>query len=209
MECCSPTLEGHSSSVYSVAFSQDGKIVASGSVDKTIRLWDTATGKSLQTLEGHSGYVFSVAFSQDGKMVASGSYDKTIRLWDTATGKSLQMLEGHSSYVSSVAFSQDGKIVASGSSDKTIRLWDTTTGKSLQTLEGRSSLEASSVFEQYSISNNWIAEEVDKEIQNILWLPPDYRPSSTSFHKEIIVIGSSSGRIFFLKLEYGNHTLST
>ncbi|KAM0147384.1 hypothetical protein ACHAPG_010625 [Botrytis cinerea] len=203
------TLEGYSGSVFSVAFSPNGKMVASGSSDKTIRLWDTITGKSLQTLEGHSGYVSSVAFSQDGKIVASGSNDKTIRLWDTTTGKSLQTLEGHSGYFFSVAFSPNGKIVASGSGDKTIRLWDTATGESLQTLEGRSSLQASSVFEQYSISNNWIAEEVDKGMQNILWLPPNYRPSSTSFHKEIIVIGSSSGRIFFLKLEYGNHILST
>ncbi|KAM0168541.1 hypothetical protein ACHAPF_010881 [Botrytis cinerea] len=203
------TLEGHSGYFFSVAFSPDGKIVASGSSDNTIRLWDTATGESLQTLEVHSSYVYSVAFSPDGKIVASGSSDDTIRLWDTVTGESLQTLEGHSDWVRSVAFSSNGKIVGSGSDDKTIRLWDTTTGESLQMLESHSSLEASSVFEQYSISNNWIAEEVDKEMQNILWLPPNYRPFSTSFYKEIIAIGSLSGRVFFLKLGYGNHTLST
>ncbi|KAM3085030.1 hypothetical protein ACMFMG_003467 [Clarireedia jacksonii] len=198
------TLEGHSDSVASVAFSPDGKIVASGSDDKTIWLWDTATGEHLQTLEGHSHWVSSVAFSPDSKIVASGSYDKTIRLWDTATGERLQTLEGHSHWVSSVAFSPDSKIVASGSYDKTIWLWDTATGECLQTLQGHSSLKASSAFEQYFISDHWITEKTDGEIRNIVWLPPDYRPLNISFYKGIIVIGSSSGSIFFLKLEHRN-----
>jgi len=108
------TLEGHSHLVHSVAFSSDGKLVASGSDDRTVRLWDAATGALYgEPLKGHSGWVYSVAFSPDGKLVASGSGDKTVRLWDAVTGALYgEPLKGHSSMVYSVAFSPDGKIVA-------------------------------------------------------------------------------------------------
>jgi WD40 repeat protein len=81
------TLKGHSASVNSVAYSPDGKTVASGGGDGTIKLWETATGKEHATLQGHTHYATSVAYGPDGKTLASGSDDKTIKLWDVATGK--------------------------------------------------------------------------------------------------------------------------
>ncbi len=133
------TLRGHSDWIGRIAWSPDGKILASPSKDHTIRLWDAQTGQHLRTLKGHSGIVSSVAWSPDGKALASGSTDNTIRLWNAQTGRSIRTLEGHSDIVYSVAWSPDGKTLASGSFDQTVHLWDAQAGRSLQTLDGHSS----------------------------------------------------------------------
>ncbi|MBD2236342.1 PD40 domain-containing protein [Aulosira sp. FACHB-113] len=139
------TLKGDSP-VNSVAFSRDGQKLASGSADKTIKIWDMTTGKLLNTLTGHNSPINSVAFSSDGQKLASGSADKTIKIWDMTTGKLLNTLTGHSSPINSVAVSSDGQKLASGSADKTIKIWDMTTGKLLKTLTGHSSYVSSVVF---------------------------------------------------------------
>jgi len=139
-------LETHSNKVLSVSFSPDGKTLASGSEDKTIKLWDITTGKEISTLNGHSKPVASVSFSPDGKTLASGSYNNIIKLWDITTGKEIRTLQGHSSSVLSVSFSPDGKTLASGSYDNTIKLWDITTGKEIRTLQGHSDLVRSVRF---------------------------------------------------------------
>ncbi|MEH2437976.1 MAG: hypothetical protein V7K25_27755, partial [Nostoc sp.] len=129
------TLQGHSNSIYSVAYSPDGRIIASGSKDSTIKLWYVSTGREIYTLQGHSDSVNSVAFSPDGKILASGSNDTTIKLWDVTTGGRIRTLQAHSDSICSIAFSPDGKILASGSNDTTIKLWDVTTGGRIRTLQ--------------------------------------------------------------------------
>jgi WD40 repeat protein len=119
--------------VYAVAFSPDGKTLASGSWDQTIKLWEAATGKERATLKGHTDNVYAVAFSPDGKTLASGSgfiKPEELKLWDVATGKERVTVKGQpDDVVSTVAFSPDGKTLASGSWNGTVKLWDMKTGK--------------------------------------------------------------------------------
>jgi WD40 repeat protein len=134
------TLNGHSKRVSSIAMTPDGQLIASGSEDKTIKLWNLRTGKLLRTLSGHSEGIRSVAISPDGKLLASGGDDKTIKLWNLDTGKLLRTLTGHSDIVQEVTISPDGKVLASGSNDKTVKLWNLDTGKEIRTLTGFSSI---------------------------------------------------------------------
>ncbi|EPQ56333.1 hypothetical protein GLOTRDRAFT_128279 [Gloeophyllum trabeum ATCC 11539] len=126
-------LHGHKYWAKSVAFSPYGKLIVSGSDNKTIRLWNAQTGEAVgQPLRGHHQVVNSVAFSPDGKLIVSGSDDMTIRLWNAQTGEAVhEPLRGHHQSVSSVAFCPNGKLIVSGSDDMTIRLWNAQTGEAV------------------------------------------------------------------------------
>jgi WD40 repeat protein len=116
-------LEGHTGGVYSLGLSKDGKLLASGSMDGTARLWDTTTWGEIGALK-HGTNVYSVAFTPDGTRLACACANNTIRLWDIATRQQVVDLRGHKSYVHAVAFSPDGNQLVSGSGDHTLRIWD-------------------------------------------------------------------------------------
>ncbi len=126
---------GHGEGVTSVAFSPDGRNILSGSLDKTLKLWDVVTGKLVRTFVT-GDLVHAVAFSPDGYTVLSPGLNNSFELWDVTTGKLIRTFKGHSSDVTSVAFSPDGRFVLSGSRDNTLRLWDAATGKPIHTFLG-------------------------------------------------------------------------
>lgn len=137
-------LQGHTEWVWCVTVAPVGiskstcdqrYILASGSSDRTIKIWSLPTGQLQMTLRGHTGFVRSLSLSPDGKTLISGSGDKTVRLWDLDTGKTL-LMQTHASWIRAVAFNADGTQFATGGGERDVFLWDTRTGTCLQTFQG-------------------------------------------------------------------------
>ena len=117
-------LSGHAWAVLAIAFSPNSNVVATGSDDNTIKLWEVNTGQVISTLLGHSWSVVTLAFSADGETLISGSRDKIVKFWSVSTKQEVGTLSGHVDSVSTVAISPDAQLIASGSRDKTIKLWE-------------------------------------------------------------------------------------
>lgn len=151
---CSRTLMGHLSWVRTVVIHPDGKTLASGGGDRTIKIWNLETGELLKILSAHTAWVRALAISADGSLLASCSNDRTIKLWQWRTGELLQTLTGDLGWIRSVAFSPDGQVLASGSQDKTVRLWSVATGELRRTLIGHRHWVTSVVFVPASTAPN-------------------------------------------------------
>jgi WD40 repeat protein len=140
------TLQGDPGWVGLVALAPDGRTLASGSADGTVRLWNLATGRNVAVLKGHQDKVGPLKFSPDGKLLASGSGDRTVKLWDVPSRRAVTTLRGHSDWIHAVAFSPDGSTLASASYDNTVKLWAVASGREIATLEGHSGTAESILF---------------------------------------------------------------
>jgi WD40 repeat protein/type II secretory pathway predicted ATPase ExeA len=157
------TLKGHSSWVTAVAFSADGRRLASGSWDQTVKFWDVATGQGLSTIDSEIKGVEALAFSHDGHLLAAESSTNTVALWDAATGRAIRTLPGGEplglflnaeNWVYSIAFSPDSRWLASGVDNKTVRLWEVRTGRPVHDLAG---LRRSVICIAFSPDGRWLA----------------------------------------------------
>ncbi|KAL2884643.1 Vegetative incompatibility protein HET-E-1 [Ceratocystis lukuohia] len=143
---CLQTLEGHKEGVTSVVFSNDGQTLASGSYDKTVKIWDANNGRCLRTLKGLGEHVTSMEFANNGQRLISESKDKTVKIWDVTTGICVRSLENHTLQTEPALFSSDGQRLASWPEDVKPKIWDSTSGECLHTLEGHEGQVTSTMF---------------------------------------------------------------
>jgi WD40 repeat protein len=127
--------KGHSGAVSSVSVSPSGEFLLTGGQDKTVRLWEIASGREVRQFKGHTDMVSVVVFSPDGKQALSGGGDNTLRLWDVATGNEVRRFEGHTDAIAGIAFLPDGKSAVTAGDDQTYRLWDLATGETIRKME--------------------------------------------------------------------------
>ena len=180
-------LNGHTGWVQSVAFSNDGNHIVSGSGDKSVRVWDALSGVELNVLNGHTDWVQSVAFSGDGTHIVSGSSDASVPVWDALSGVELNVLNGHTGWVQSVAFSNDGTHIVSGSSDKSMRVWDLANYNDL--------------LWTYDSEKSYIMSSSGADL--LMWFPPDTLPVLYFPYNTLIISSQGSANIDFQNCKIG------
>jgi WD40 repeat protein len=185
-DACRSVLEGHSAYVRAVVFSSDGQLIASASNDRTVRVWETATGACRSVLQGHSDLVSAVVFSPDGQLVASASEDSTVRVWETATGQCRCLLEYQPSPILRIAFLPDGRTLRTDKGDIFLPVDLVAVPPILQ-------IEESSYN---TVEGEWIL----RQTRRFLWLPPEYRNCTTAVCTYMACLGCNSGRVALLSL---------
>jgi WD40 repeat protein len=189
-------LATRSSGVYATAFSDDKKWFASGSKDNTIRLWETATGREVQSTEAQIGFITTLAFSPDSKVLAAGGLSGAVKLYDVFTGRELRRLDGHTESVNAVAFNLLGQL-ASASNDGKIKLWDIETGKELHTFAGHTGEVQAIAFS--SDGSVLASASTDKTIK--LWNP--------NTGAEVRTLAGHTGEVFALAFSPDGQTLAS
>ena len=176
------TYHGHTERITAVAWSSNGKFIASGSLDKTVRIWAVNSGDHSPPLiyRGHTAGVQTVALSPDSHRVASGSQDKTVQVWDALSGELVAICHGHHDTVNTVACSPNGSYIATGSEDATVRLWEVTTGKQLFVYRGHSA-----------------------GVNSIVWSPDSQQIASGSTDKTVQILDAMTGNH---RYTYQGHT---
>src|SRR6266496_3752685 len=166
------TYRGHTNRVTTVAWSPNGKYIASGSLDQTVQVWAANPGEHVQPFiyHGHTDGVQTVAWSPDSNRVVSGSIDKTVQVWDAISGEHVAIYRGHTGIVNTVAWSPDGKYIASGSEDGTVRLWDVATGKQKYVNRGHQA-----------------------SVNSIVWSPDSQRIASGASDKTVQILDAATG----------------
>jgi WD domain, G-beta repeat len=160
------TYRGHTATVFGIAWSPDGRRIASGSADKTVQVWDATDGHHIFTYSGHTWWVLDVAWSPDGKHLASAGADNTVQVWDATDGHHIFTYTGHTDTVIGVAWSPDGTRIATGSWDNTVQVWDAANG--------------SNVFVYHNHTN---------QVYRVTWSPDGKRIASSSADSTVQIWG--------------------